>query len=174
MSCINLKVGDRVAITDPGACSFYYKKGAEGVVVELVDNAARIRFISGDFCTLNNGLWWVGVDQLAYKVPYSSTFTKKAATEPNRGHTTDGGGLQKHSVGNAYPLSIVGYATGGTVTYRIENLTTEVVFGNVHKPLAWADIHTATWMLTLWLKHGNKLGGIAWHPRKPNPELAGY
>ena len=173
MSCTKFKVGDRVVVADASGCDRFYKAGAEGVVIDQDEKMAKVRFVSGDFATVD-GVWWAYHSQLRALQPYSSIFTKQAGREPNRGHTTDGGGLQKHSVGKAYPLSIVGYATGDQITYRIENLTTEVVFGNVRQPLAWADIHTAAWMLTLWLKHGNKLGGIAWHPRKPKPEIAGY
>lgn len=173
MSFTKFKVGDRVVVAEAGYCDLFYKTGAEGVVIDQDEYMAKVRFVSGDFDT-KDGVWWARHSRLRALQPYSASFTKKSEREPNRGHTTDGGGLQKHSVGKAYPLIIVGYATGDTVTYRIENLTTEVVLGNVRQPWAWADIHTATWMLTLWLKHGNKLGGIAWHPRKPKPELAGY
>ena len=60
-----------------------------------------------------------------------------------------GGGLQKHSIGDIYPLAAVGYGSGEGVAYTLENLQTGEVcmagswvrqWGNAKHPLEFAKV----------------------------------
>ena len=113
------KVGDKVRVK---ISTHLYKIGAEGVVTEVVASAVRVRYISGDYDPRSNGLWWVCQEDLELILPYSRTFTKPAEAPTPTGHTSDGGGLQKHSVGELYPLAVVGYCNGGATTFVVEDL----------------------------------------------------
>ena len=126
MSCTKFKVGDRVVVAEAGYWDLFYKPGAEGVVIDQDEHMAKVRFVSGDFDT-KDGVWWARHSKLRALQPYSASFTKKSEREPNRGHTTDGGGLQKHSVGELYPLAVVGYCNGGATTFVVEDLQSGAV-----------------------------------------------
>lgn len=67
-----------------------------------------------------------------------------------RGHHPEHVGLQRHSIGEAYPLAVVGYANGHRMAWRVENLMTGqcVCLASAHPqyaslprsgPLQWFD-----------------------------------
>ena len=113
------KVGDevRVKIDNP-----FYKTGAEGTVIERENDLIHVCFVSGEYDHSKLGTWWVYQEDLELITPYSSTFSDKPSPLNPTGHTTDGGGLQKHSVGELYPLAVVGYCNGGATTFVVEDL----------------------------------------------------
>jgi len=61
------------------------------------------------------------------------------------GHHPVHAGLQKHSVGEAYPLALVGYGNGDRTDYRLENLMTGQtlcccsVNGKTRKAAQWSQ-----------------------------------
>lgn len=114
------KVGDKVRVVK-AACRFF-SLGAEGSVIQVDGPSYRVRFVSGEYDHSFDGAWWASKEQLEIIKPYSSTFTDKAPTSQPTGHTADGSGLQKHSIGDIYPLAVVAYVTDTKVKYTVENL----------------------------------------------------
>lgn len=68
----------------------------------------------------------VGIGSISAVEPrYSRRFTEKTTgpAEGPRGHSKDGSSIQKHSLGDIYPLAVVGVSSGkGPTMYYIENL----------------------------------------------------
>lgn len=68
----------------------------------------------------------VGLGSIVAVEPrYSRRFTEKTTgpAEGPRGHSKDGSSIQKHSLGDIYPLAVVGVSSGkGPTVYYIENL----------------------------------------------------
>lgn len=116
------KVGDKVRVVDSFGNGTFFSSGAEGVVVDRDREVVQVHFVSGRYYPAANGRWWVYPEDLELITPYSSTFTKPAEAPTPTGHTSDGGGLQKHSVGELYPLAVVGYCNGGATTFVVEDL----------------------------------------------------
>lgn len=117
------KVGDYIKVTDPSYNEMCYKEGAGGKVVQVGDKCALVAFTHGEFDTANDGQWWINHGKYTVEQPYSSTFTESAKAAAPQGHTADGGGLQKHSIGGLYPLCVVGYNNGGSpIMWVVENL----------------------------------------------------
>lgn len=123
------KVGDRVVTT---SSSVLYSCGAEGSVFRLdTDGTVAIKFTSGEF-NVELQRWveyiWVCEVNLELAKPrYSASFTQQTSGVGFgdflvEGHTSDGGGLQKHSVGDTYPWLAVGYGRHEEVTYCLQNL----------------------------------------------------
>jgi hypothetical protein len=115
------KVGDKVRVVSLFD-DVFFSRGAEGVVVDRDHEVVQVRFVSGRYDHGNGGRWWVYPEGLELITPYSSTFTKQAEAPTPTGLTTDGGGLQKYSVGELYPLAVVGYCNGGATTFVVEDL----------------------------------------------------
>ena len=113
------KGGDKVRVK---VDNLLYKIGAGGVVVDLDHEAVRVCFVCGEYDHSNSGTWWVLPEEVELITPYSSTFSDKPSPLNPMGHTSDGGGLQKHSVGELYPLAVVGYCNGGATTFVVEDL----------------------------------------------------
>ena len=117
-------VGDYIKVADSGTCG-YYQAGAGGKVLEVYDGCVLVAFTFGAFDRLCGGRWWVNHGKYTVEQPYSATFTVPVRAEAPQGHVTDGGGLQKHSVGDLYPLAAVGYARDSEHTvWVVENLET--------------------------------------------------
>lgn len=127
------KVGDRVRVK-PGDYHGYYFSGDVGTVVEhpyeiLNGPLVYVRF-SGhhNAKVFDEGYWWADPSQLdKLPVHYSSKFTDPAKAEPTTGHAPDSG-LQKHSIGELYPLAVVGYGDNPMI-FVLENLETGQVAG---------------------------------------------
>ena len=125
------KVGDRVVTTDTFSPRLY-SCGAEGSVFLLdTDGTVAIKFTSGEFdvrIQRSLGFIWVCEVNLELAKPrYSTNFTQQTSGVGFgdflvEGHTSDGGGLQKHSVGDTYPWLVVGYGRHEEVTYCLQNL----------------------------------------------------
>ena len=124
------KVGDRVVtITSNDGL---YSLGAEGTVFRLdTDGTVAIKFTSGEFDVVlqrDIGFIWLCESSLELAKPrYSASFTQQTSGVGFgdflvEGHTSDGGGLQKHSVGDTYPWLVVGYGRHEEVTYCLQNL----------------------------------------------------
>lgn len=113
------KVGDKVRVKVGNSL---YKIGAEGVVVDKTRDLVCVWYVSGDYDLRNNGLWWAYQEEVELITSHSSTFTKPTEAPTSTGHTADGGGLQKHSVGELYPLAVVGYCNGGATIFVVEDL----------------------------------------------------
>lgn len=66
------------------------------------------------------------------------------------GHHPVHAGLQNESVGDIYPLAIVGYANGDLTTYVIENLVTGQCLGHPGNrgPKQWASERVARFYIT--------------------------
>lgn len=118
------KIGDHVEVVSiDGNDEDYYRVGAGGVIVATYSRILGVRFTYGDFTVDGGNVWCVLDNQIKKVVPYSSTFTEPVKAEAPSGHTADGGGLQKHSVGDIYPLCVVGYAfDADTTVWVVENL----------------------------------------------------
>lgn len=159
------KVGDHVEVLDDFDTSFF-KKGSGGTVVELgSDDLVRVNFTYGDFDTILNakiGGLWVLEYKLKLVKPYSASFTQQTSGVGFgdflvEGHTTDGGGLQKHSVGDTYPWLVVGYGRGEEVIFCIQNLQTGVTLGDIsksgpHHVRQWVEYRLAQNFLSRYLE----------------------
>jgi hypothetical protein len=131
------KVGDRVVCKD---YSRFYGVGAEGTVVKLAkDGTTAVKFTSGVFNTnlqRSNGHIWVINTHLALARPrYSASFTQQTSGVGfgdflASGHEDNGGGLQKHSIGDFYPWLVVGYGYGNIVLFCIQNMQTGETLGD--------------------------------------------
>lgn len=73
---------------------------------------------------------------------YSESFTKRAVAEPTTGHAPDSP-IQKHSLGDIYPLAVVGYGSGNHVMYCIENLSNGGVLAHSSGVRQWFRAHEA-------------------------------
>lgn len=117
------KVGDYIKVTDPGVNEMCYREGAGGKVVQVHSKCALVAFTHGEFNKRNSGQWWIEHGKYIVEKPYSATFTQATKAEATQGHTADGGGLQKHSIGGLYPFCVVGYHNGNSpVVWVVENL----------------------------------------------------
>lgn len=119
------KIGDHVEVVSiDDIDEDYYRVGAGGVIVAKdLSGVLDVRFTYGDFTVGGDNVWCVLDSQIKKVVPYSTTFTAPAKAEAPSGHTADGGGPQKHSVGDIYPLCVVGYAfDADTTMFVVENL----------------------------------------------------
>lgn len=78
----------------------------------------------------------VGLGSIVAVEPrYSRRFTEQTTgpAEGPRGHSKDGSSIQKHSLGDIYPLAVVGVSSGkGQTMYYIENLRLGAVAGRSH------------------------------------------
>ena len=140
------KVGDYIKVTDRSDNEMFYREGAGGKVIEVDGRLALVSFTYGEFNKRSGGQWWIEHGQYTVEKPYSSTFTESTKAEAPQGHTADGGGLQKHSVGDIYPLCVVGYSRDASYTlYVVEDLERGTVacdhFGT---PLQWRDSRAAS------------------------------
>ena len=88
------------------------------------------------------------------------------------GHHPEHIGLQGHSVGDAYPLAIVGYGSGDITVYVIENLVTGGVAvhnaedaDSAQGPRQWSTITYATLYLARLVKFGASL--TMWRLARP-------
>lgn len=122
------KIGDKVRVTSNVGTTGFFSMGAEGVVVAegIPYGAVQVHFVAGPYNC--DGPWWVSSWCLEKIKPYRETFTEKAKEEPAKGHVADSP-IQKHSVGEFYPLAVVGYGQGSIVTYVVENLAQQTVAG---------------------------------------------
>ena len=137
----DIKVGDCVEVTHAeGLDLVYYTVGAGGRVVKELMGLYTVQFTYGKYKTLDGGRWAVNAAQVKVVTPYSSTFTKPAEPKPTTGHVANGGGLQKHSVGDIYPLAVVGYANGDHVRFTVENLETGCVAACGKVVRAWPNV----------------------------------
>ena len=117
------KVGSTVVVVDPKDNHKYFSKGASGVVVKVDSIGYLVKFTSGTHDPDCEGSWWVDEDSLE-AVPVRRMEAHKTAYRAEQERAISGG-LQSHSVGDIYPLAVVGYDNGGDgVTYTIENLQT--------------------------------------------------
>lgn len=116
------KVGSTVVVVDPSDNHAYFSKGASGVVVEVSDDTYRVKFTSGIYDPDCEGSWWVDEASLE-AVPVRRMEAHKTAYRAEQERAISGG-LQSHSVGDIYPLAVVGYDSGGGVSYTLENLQT--------------------------------------------------
>lgn len=142
------KVGSTVVVVDPIDNTDYFSKGASGVVVEVDSGMCRVKFTSGIYDPDCEGSWWVDEDSLE-AVPVRRMEAHKTAYRAEQERAISGG-LQSHSVGDIYPLAVVGYDNGGDgVTYTIENLQTGEVcmagewirqWGNAKLPKEFARV----------------------------------
>ena len=124
------KVGERVVTVTSN--DGLYSLGAEGTVFRLdKDGTVAIKFTSGEFdvgLQRDLGFIWLCESSLELAKPrYSASFTQQTSGVGFgdflvEGHTSDGGGLQKHSVGDTYPWLVVGYGRHEEVTYCLQNL----------------------------------------------------
>lgn len=170
------KVGDYIEVTSSFGNSKYFRVGAGGKVVSKWGDAVAVRFTYGDY-DANPGQW--AVSRGRYKVikPYSSLFVGDGcrgdmpSTDVVGGHVADGGGLQKHSVGDVYPLCVVGYSRDANYTmYVVEDLERGTVacdrFGT---PLQWRDSRAASnFARTV---DRTATGAPPWFKGRPNFEL---
>ena len=122
-------------------------------------NAKRDGFVANGLYTvkevvLRSGRPWltlVGMPPKHYFAPecfekpgprYSERFTRPAKAEPTTGHAPDSP-IQKHSVGDIYPLAVVGYGSGNHVMYCVENLTNGTVLVHSSGVRQWLHAHEA-------------------------------
>lgn len=165
------KVGDYIKVTDPGDNEMYYREGAGGKVVKVDNQGALVSFTHGEFNSGAGGRWWIEHGEYTVEHPYSSTFTESAKAAAPQGHTADGGGLQRHSIGDIYPLCVVGYSRDATYTmYVVEDLERGTVacdrFGT---PLQWRDSRAAgNFARTV---DRTTTGAPPWFKGRPNFEL---
>lgn len=91
--------------------------------------------------------------------------------QPYMGHDPVHAGLQKHSVGNAYPLTIVGYGNGDITTYVIENIVDGTVAGVQwagHKNVRqWRTVDDAARFLDVIMLRKPVLEPVIWVPGRP-------
>ena len=147
------KVGDKVRVK-PGDYHGVYFSGDVGTVVRVKPGDYHGYYFSGDVGTVvehpyevtnpslvyvrfsghhnakvrGEGYWWAEPSKLdKLPVRYSSTFTESAKAEPTTGHAPNSG-LQKHSIGELYPLAVVGYGDSPMI-FVLENLETGQVAG---------------------------------------------
>lgn len=158
------KVGDKVRVKEGFLSHFkFYAAGAEGTVVNARKDC-DVRFTSGDYDPACNATWSVDTVDLELVVPYSSTFTTPPSPVQPSGHDAVHTGLQKHSVGEDYPLGVVGY--GLDTRYVVEN----ILHNNV---LCWPDgrvmqfntAYEAYALLSLY--RNSRLTGLIWVSGRP-------
>lgn len=166
------KVGDYIKVTDSGDNLMFYREGAGGKVVRVDDQCALVSFTHGEFNKRNGGQWWIEHGKYTVEKPYSSTFTQAAKAEAPQGHTADGGGLQKHSIGGLYPLCVVGYHNGESpVAWVVENLQDgTVACTNGGSPRQWNTLAVATVFASRCKEHtGGSIGEpIVWLKGRPH------
>lgn len=165
-----IKVGDYVEVTHAeGWDLVYYTVGAGGRVVKEMLGMYIVQFTYGKYKTLDGGRWAVNAGQVKVVTPYSSTFTKPAEPKPTTGHVANGGGLQKHSVGDIYPLAVVGYADGDKLRFTVENLETGQVCSCGEVVRAWhcAELAEAFAVLIKEGKASIYADPIMWDSRRP-------
>lgn len=140
-------VGDHVVVTDPGDNEYFFKTGAQGVILYCYGDSCQVQFTQGDYDTDCRGIWYADCTSLQKVSRYSSTFTEKAKDKTSSGHVKDSG-LQKHSIGNAYPFAVVAYHSvtpfHDRLVYTVENLETGEVamaFAGKESPRQWAPEH---------------------------------
>lgn len=138
-----LKVGDRVRVK-PGDYHGFYFSGDVGTVVEhpykiLNGPLIYVRFSGHHNAKVTGeGYWWAEPAKLdKLPVHYSSTFTESAKAEPTTGHAPNSG-LQKHSLGELYPLAVVGYGDSPMI-FVLENLETGQVAGDGGYVRQWGN-----------------------------------
>lgn len=143
-----IQVGDTVVVRHSSQPQFF-SIGAVGTV-KSVSKAWQVQFTAGKYDTDCSGTWLVDceADHIEKIIKYSSTFAEPVAAASPAGHRADGGGLQNHSVGEAYPLAIVGYGTGHSTTFTIENLERGTVAGWAGGIRVWSSAHLAVDFLT--------------------------
>lgn len=157
------KVGDKVRVKE--GVERVYSAGAEGTVVNARKWYCDVRFTSGDYDTAYNATWSVDTVDLELVVPYSSTFAMLTPVPLQPvGHDAMHTGLQKHSIGEDYPLGVVGY--GLDTRYVVEN----ILHNNV---LCWPDgrvmqfntAYEAYALLSLY--RNSRLTGLIWVSGRP-------
>ena len=116
------KVGSTVVVVVPRNDPYCFSKGASGVVVEVDSGTYLVKFTSGIYDPDNEGTWWAEEASLE-AVPVRRMEAHKTAYRAEQERAISGG-LQSHSVGDIYPLAVVGYDGGGGVSYTLENLQT--------------------------------------------------
>jgi hypothetical protein len=85
----------------------------------------------------------------------------------NTGHHATETGLQKHSIGNAYPLHIVGYGYSPTI-YTIENMKTgEVLSCLDDQPRGFRTVQTAADVLDAMMLRKHMQTPVRWFKGRP-------
>lgn len=96
------------------------------------------------------------------------------------GHHSVHAGLQKHSVGDIYPLAVVGYGTADEVEYCVEHLGDGTIAafqrGRSFKRRAWTRASDAYYFATL-VRDGKFVSEdeLVWVPfRQAEPQVLGF
>ena len=96
-----------------------------------------------------------------------------ASITANTGHHAIETGLQKHSVGNAYPLHIVGYGIEPTL-YTIENMKTQEVLSCLDgQPRSFSDVQCAADALDAIMLRKLTQTPVRWAKGRPVPHSSG-
>ena len=161
----NFKAGD--VIRAKVGCSPYFKSGDIGVVVDIEYLDGKIVFLHVDFnragqYAYEDGRWYLAPEEAA---PWLG-ITKPALS----GHSGVHDGLQNHSVGSCYPLSVVTYGHEPAI-HVIENLTTgQVACLRTGHPWQFSSAGTAFTFLELLAAGGSGnyvLGPVVWVSGRP-------
>ncbi len=129
-----LKAGDRVVPTlGSGLENGLYL--VKEVYVE--DGALRVSLVG---VREPVGLGSIVKEDRSYVKRFTDTRPSMQQEVP-KGHSPDGSGLPNHSIGDIYPLAVVGYSTGdGPTLFSIENLKTGAVCCADHRTVRqWVD-----------------------------------
>lgn len=117
----NFKVGDKVVRT--GCSLFWHGILKGGIYTVSVQHHSHVQL--AETTGYPEALFDADLFRLA---KYSEYFTEQVPSEQAKGHVADSP-IQKHSVGEFYPLAVVGYGQGSIVTYVVENLAQQTVAG---------------------------------------------
>lgn len=156
----NFKVGDKVVRT--GCSLFWHGILKGGIYTVSVRHHSHVQL--AETTGYPKALFDADLFRLA---KYSEYFTEQVPSEQAKGHVADSP-IQKHSVGDFYPLAVVGYGQGSIVTYVVENLKDQTVAGTfLGYVRQWNSARLAQNYLERVAKNDNLPTTVVWHKARP-------